>query len=345
MKRPGVLRTATFFLAITSGFAPPAASPADAPAHRPTRSQAVAAMPWAETMPQVSGSVQAPRSAGIVGRVADPPATRVTVSPDTVTVGDRFRVMISAAIPTDVRIEASLLPDPANRWQSLGAAVRTDSAGQARLAFQAVAWVPGPSAPARATVRIVAANGVARTIPVSVRMPLVRATLPADSTRPRGPKDILATVSRPLPWVWIGAAVAALVILLAGWRFLRRHPRYKRGDPRRIAVARLDQVRQAGLLERGDVTGFYAETSAAVRAFAAAVDAQLGPDLTSEELLASVAGGNEALARVLAGSDRVKFARHTPTAEQAVADWEAARGWITRFRTEAEGDGSKEGVA
>lgn len=262
---------------------------------------------------------------------------QVGVDPDTVTVGDRFRAAVFVPLAGG-QASVELPPAPDGRWQTVGEAQRTDSAGIARIVIPMVAWVPGPGGAAQGEVRLTARDGSVSTLPIAIPLPFVRAVLPADSTRPRGPRDVVDVPRPPLPWAWILAALLALA-LLAGWMWLRR----KRGgtrvtaDARQHALAELDRVRASGLAEAGDLEGFYARTSAVLREFMASTDPALGVDLTSHELMdrlsrnGSRPGDLNRLADVLADADLAKFARRAPSADRALDDWGAARRWVESF--------------
>ena len=268
---------------------------------------------------------------------AQPSAVQVGVDPDTVTVGDRFRAAVFVPLAGG-QASVELPPAPDGRWQTVGEARRTDSAGIARIVIPMVAWVPGPGGSAQGEVRITARDGAVSTLPVAIPLPYVRAVLPADSTRPRGPRDVVDVPGAALPWAWILAALLALA-LLAGWMWSRR----KRGgtrvaaDARQHALAELDRVRASGLAEAGDLEGFYARTSAVLREFMASTDPTLGVDLTSRELMDRLSRNGsrpddlERLEDVLADADLAKFARRPPTADRALDDWGAARRWVESF--------------
>lgn len=264
-------------------------------------------------------------------------AVQVGVHPDTVTVGDRFRAAVFVPLAGG-QASVELPPAPDGRWQTVGEVQRTDSAGIARIVIPMVAWVPGPGGSAQVEVRLTARDGSMSAVPIAIPLPFVRAVLPADSTRPRGPRDVVDVPGPPLPWAWMLAALLALA-LLAGWMWIRR----KRGgtrvtaDPRQHALAELDRVRASGLAEAGDLEGFYARTSAVLREFMASTDPALGVDLTSHELMDRLSRNGsrleelERLADVLADADLAKFARRAPSADRALDDWGAARRWVETF--------------
>lgn len=269
---------------------------------------------------------------------AQPPRVQVGVAPDTVTVGDRFRAAVFVPVAPGGQVEVQLPPPPDGSWQPVGEVQRTDSAGIARIVVPMVAWVPGPRGGARGEVRITGRGGGVATIPVTIPLPYVRAVLPADSTQPRGPRDVVDVPRRSWAWAWIAAALL-LLALLGGWLFVRGRRRggvRVTADAREHALAELDRVRASGL-EVSDREAFYARTSAVLREFLASADPALGTDLTSHELMDRLSRNGsrpddvERLADVFADADLAKFARRSPSPERALDDWAAARRWVETF--------------
>ncbi len=196
-------------------------------------------------------------------------------------------------------------------------------------------------------VAVQVAGGV--TSPREVRVPLppllVASVLPPDTAglEPRPPRDVLGP-----SWAW--GRIAALLLLgalvaagLAWWWWRRRRSalapapsREPAIPPRARALAALRETRESGLVERGDMKGFYTRVAEAVRDYVAALEPVWGEDLTTTELLArfrAEVGPSESagLREVLAPADQVKFARRSPDRETALAEWETARAWVAGF--------------
>jgi hypothetical protein len=269
----------------------------------------------------------------------------VRVEPDTVTVGERFRAAVFVRAPAGARVALVVPPARDGSYQTVDS-VRVyppDSAGLTRAVATMVMWVTDPAGSARAETRVTLPGAGVRTTSIQLPLPSVRAVLPADSTQPRPPKDIIPNPRQTWPWAWVAAAaVAVLAVLVLWWMRRRRRPRAAISvDPRKHALAELDRLRASGMIEPDGVEAFSAEVGRILREFAAAVDARLGTDLTSEELIDHLrrTGVREedvgSVAGALAHADLAKFARARPTPERALEDWEAARRWVQTFRADA----------
>ena len=266
----------------------------------------------------------------------------ISVSPDTVTVGGRFRAAVFVRAPAGARVELVVPPAGDGSYQTVDS-VRVyppDSAGVQRAVATMVLWVTDPAGSIRAEARVTLADGALRTVPVQLPLPFVRAVLPGDSAQPRPPKDIIPNPRTSWPWAWIAAGIVVVLVLLATWWMRRRPPRaVGPTDPRKHALAELDRLRAAGVIHPEGVEAFSAGVSRILREFAAAADPRLGTDLTTEELLDHLrrTGVREedvgSVAGALAHADLAKFARTRPAPERALEDWEAARRWVQTFRT------------
>ncbi|MBW3571010.1 MAG: DUF4381 family protein [Gemmatimonadetes bacterium] len=263
------------------------------------------------------------------------------MQPDTVAVGDRIRAAVFVRAPEGARVELVVPPARDGTYQTVDSlrVYPPDADGLHRAVATMVVWVTDPAGAAPAEVRVTLPDGAAGTIPVQLPLPFVRSVLPADSTQPRPPRDIIPLARRDWTWAWIAGAIAlALALLAIWWMRARRRSVLAPADPREHALAELDRLRASGAIERNDVEAFSAELSRILREFAAAVDPRLGTDLTTEELLDHLrrTGAREEDVRSVAGAlthaDLAKFARTRATPERALEDWEAARRWVRTFR-------------
>jgi hypothetical protein len=264
------------------------------------------------------------------------------VDPDSATVGDRFRAAVFVRAPAGARVELVVPPSRDGSYQTVDS-VRgypPDSTGLHRAVATMVLWTTQGPNTARAEVRVTLPGGGARTLPVGLPLPAAHAVLPADSARPRPPKDIILIPRRSWTWAYVAAAVLAAALLVAWWmmRRRRRPAVVVAADPRQHALAELDRLRASSPIESADVEAFSAAVSVILRDFAAAADPALGPDLTTQELLDHLrrTGAREedvgSVADALMHADLAKFARRRPTPERAIQDWEAARRWVSTFR-------------
>jgi hypothetical protein len=279
----------------------------------------------------------------------------IRVEPDSaITVGDRFRAAVFVRAPAGARVQLVVPPAADGAYQTVDS-IRSyppDSTGLHRAVATMVLWTADPPSAARAEVRITLPGGGVQTLPIGIPLPATHAVLPADSTQPRPPKDIVPIPQRAWTWAWIAAAVLVIALLLAWWMMRRRRgPRAAApADPRGHALAELDRLRASGLLEK-DVEAFVAGTSAVLREFAAAADPTLGPDLTTAELLdrlARTGARAEDVASIesaLGHADLAKFARQRLTPGRALEDWEAARRWVQGFGRPASAEPPLAGAA
>lgn len=265
------------------------------------------------------------------------------LAPDTVTVGDPFRVVVRVSAPPGARVE---FPPILLRNDTIGALaaapqVMMDSTGVHTATYRAVAWVPGGHTVPAAAVTVLLPGGIPQRYRVQPPLPFVRSVLPADTAglRPRGPKDVWGTDrATTLPWLLLALAALILLVLLAWWLWRRRHAGAAEAamDARERALAALAELRP----EATEV--FYVQLSAVLREFLAATSAEWGLDLASSELLAPLGASGVpaaqlgALRSLLGAADRVKFARSRPGNEEAERALSATRDWVQGFgRSEA----------
>ena len=265
------------------------------------------------------------------------------LAPDTVTVGDPFRVVLRVSAPPGARVE---FPPILLRNDTVGALaaapeVAVDSAGVYTATYRAVAWVPGGHTLPTAALTVLLPGGVPQRYRVQPALPFVRSVLPADTAglRPRGAKDVWGTDrATTVPWLLIALVALILLALLAWWLWRRRRPEVADSglDPRQRALAALAELRPE------NTEAFYVQLSAVLREFLAGTSAEWGLHLASSELLdrlgaSSVANAQlDTLHDLLRASDGVKFARSRPGGEEAERALSAAREWVRGFgRSEA----------
>ncbi|HEV2735838.1 MAG TPA: hypothetical protein VGV85_13410, partial [Longimicrobiaceae bacterium] len=279
------------------------------------------------------------------------PAVDVGVQPDTVTVGDRFVVLLRVQAPPGARVEPPARLDSTPELHPVGARIdRADAAARvAGFGYPMVAWRPGALPARSAAVRVAYPDGRVATLRVPLRLPFVRSVLPTDTSRvePRGPRDVLGPDRDRRLILFL--VLLALLLLAPAAVFARRwlRKRLARGanasavDPRARALATLDRARKMRLVETEEWKPFYTLTSEALRGYLEALSPRWGADLTTEELArameASDVGGDDVrtASRLLAEADAVKFARVGSTAEAAERHWRQAREWVESFEVPA----------
>lgn len=268
-----------------------------------------------------------------------------SITPDTVTVGDPFRVIVRVRAPLGAAIEFPAAPDS-------GAAVEALDPRQLRqgpdtvaldvsATFRLAAWDTGEQ-PLRLGDVVVRAEGRERRIPLGALTVHVRSVLPPDTSQhvPK-PQRAIFEFGRPW-WHWLLAILAALGIIgLLFWWWWRR--RRRRGasveDPFAEAEAEFERVERLGLVEAGERGRHVALMVEVLRTYLARRVPVASSALTTSELLIAVRDHPwvpaNRLALLLAEADLVKFARRATTAERARELGAEARG-IVRGVHEAE---------
>jgi hypothetical protein len=287
------------------------------------------------------------------------PPLRIAVAPETVTVGDRFRVAVSVDLPSADSVALIVEPDSLGRWQTVGAprSYRPDSVSRShRAAATMVSWVTVAKDSAAATLRIFDGDGKTEDRSISIPLPVVRSVLPADTAkhRPRPAKDVYGS-SRD--WRLVALIATGILLLLGLLAFLLLGRRKKKPravampDARQRALSALERAGASGTAEAGEWKAFYSQVSGALRAFAEECEARWSADLTTTELLARMREDGVApddarpLAGVLRDADLAKFARHPLTLDMARRDLGDAKRWVETFDRPAPVSAENEVVA
>jgi hypothetical protein len=272
---------------------------------------------------------QAPAAGGAVESAASRVQVGVMIAPDTVTVGDPFRVLVRVRAPRGATIEFPDGPDSAAAVQALDPRAVSPSADTGVVdqtaSYRLVAWDVGELGLGMDAV-VVRTGGVARVVPLASYRVMVRSVLPADSAArvPKPPRDILADA--PPWWRWWMLALLALLLLalLAWWLWRRRRRRLAVQpdvDPYDLAEQEFDRIEKLGLLEAGERGRYVALVIEVLRDYLARRVPDAHPSLTSVELVAALRASpalpTDRLGAVLWEADLVKFARRPVTAERA----------------------------
>jgi hypothetical protein len=285
---------------------------------------------------------------------------QAAVVPEAITVGDVFRAAVRIELPPGATLVApDSLPLPADLELAGRREIRieeVDGARRAIVVYPLSAWRPGSYALAPIDLRILSDGGEAS---VPVRFPpfTVRSVLPADTAgiQPREAKDVLG--ANRLWWPILLALLLAAAVAGALWYWWRRRrkpaleeaplPAAPPIHPRVAALARLEELRRSGLVERGEMKLFYERLTAALRHYVAALHPAWSVDLTTAELAprmvsAGMPGAAVDLVRILGAADLVKFARRQAAPADAQGDLDAAVLWVERAEPAAAGSGTED---
>lgn len=263
----------------------------------------------------------------------------VTVAPDTVKVGDPFRVTVGVRAPLGATIEFPRATDSSSAVQSLDpVVVRTSgdtTAVEQYADYRVAAWDVGAQA-IRLEDVIVRYNGAERRIPVSEQV-FVASVLPADSAQrvPKPPRALFEL--NPFPWWLVAALIAAAIITgVLIWWWIRRRRKAKPAivvDPYTHAQAEFQRIESLRLLDAGERGRYVTLMIEVLRDYLAARYAEAGLSLTSTELQRALRGEafipEERLARLLIDTDLIKFARRPVSGDRARELGREARAIVT----------------
>jgi hypothetical protein len=261
-----------------------------------------------------------------------------TVEPDTVTVGDPFRLIVRVRAPLGASVEFPAGPDSGAAVEALDPRQEQQGPDSTSLELTAgwrlAAWDTGDQLLRLGDI-VVRADGRERRIPLSALKVYVRSVLPADTAlRIPKPQRALFEFGRPW-WHWLLAILAAIGIIgLLWWWWYRRRKRRKGEveDPFAEAESEFERIERLGLVEAGERGRYVALTVEVLRTYLARRNPEAHQSLTTSELLISVRESPTVpvnrLALVLADADLVKFARRATTAERARELGTEARGIV-----------------
>lgn len=256
--------------------------------------------------------------------------TRIT--PDTVTVGQRFIVLLKVRAPAGATISF-----PAGVDSAAGASATApqivgtplldslpDATGTTRTAaYRFTAWDIGPQRLGLGNIAVVV-QGRTEYVSLADQSVFVRTVLPADTTKrqPKPPRQPI--VLTPFNWwPWLALLVAILLALLAWWLWRVWSRRRNRPlPPFETAEREFARIEGLKLIETGEPERHVAMMTDVVRDYLAARVGGVQRSQTTPELLAAAApvhpyaGG---LATLLSQADLVKFARLRMAAPEAQA--------------------------
>lgn len=243
------------------------------------------------------------------------------LTPDTVTVGQRFVALIKIHAPPGATIDFPAESDSAAKatataTQMIGkpaVQITRDSSGiTGTAAYRLAAWDVGAQPLGIGDIVVKVDGEVGYVSPASIQV-FVASVLPADTTKQvpkpaRGPIDI-----KPFDWLpWL-IALAALVVALIVWRvwvwWRKRHNAPL--DPFDAAEREFARIEAMGLVAAGEPERHAALMSDVMRDYLAARAPGVERSQTSSELLASadwIHGVANELDELLWRTDLVKFA-------------------------------------
>jgi hypothetical protein len=271
-----------------------------------------------------------------------------SVSPPSVTIGDRVKYEASFRVPPSVRVAPSPTATLLIDWEMMAIdppVVKALKDGRSEYLFRAVLVPWSATTTAVPALQFVAFDARGRSqvltvapVPIKVESVLAKAGKDADDLKP--PKGVIGYRSL---WPWIVAAVviALAVLSILWWRRRRdrrareiemaRGPAIPPADAARTALA---ELRASGLLEAGEAKAFYSALSDILRRYLEGRFLIPALDRTTSELLGElrrVTGLSRHFADLrwfLETADLVKFAKFAPTREDADANFARVRDFV-----------------
>lgn len=252
----------------------------------------------------------------------------VVVQPESVTVGDPFRVVVRIRAPLGSILEFPESPDTSFKVEPLDRVAITPSADSSVVEQTAVyrlaAWDIGRR-PLRFPEVLVRRGEQVQRIQVGRDLAVtVVSVLPADSSErvPRPPRPVYEF---GLPWwVWLVVALSAAALAGLFWWWWRRRgalPPPRQADPYTEALLAFERIDSLGLAASGEGGQHVALMVDVLRTYMARVIPAAKVSHTSNELVTVCRGEPRVpavrLQRVLHDADLVKFARHRATASRA----------------------------
>lgn len=278
---------------------------------------------------QAAGTAGPARPAGQgAAPIGVPVRIGVTVNPDTVTVGDRFTVLVRVRAPAGSTIEFPVGTDSAAPVELAADAAIAEprllppAAGAPRemeqiAGYRMAAWDVG-SQPLGLREVVVRSGIVERRIPLQSYAVFVRSVLPADTTLhvPKPARDVLAFA---YPWwlKWLLLALGILLAALLAWWLWRLYQRWKNRPVHPAALAQREffRIEKLGLPEKDEGALHVALMTDVLRNYLAARVEGVRASHTSTEVVGSVRSSGAldpqwvaGLEELLQQSDLAKFA-------------------------------------
>ncbi len=269
-----------------------------------------------------TSSPQAPSPVTVPVRIG------VDITPDTVTVGDRFTVIVRVRAPagstlefpagTDSAAKVDLSSAPAIAEPKLVSATTAGSPPEIEqvAAYRMAAWDIGSQSLGLGNV-IVRSGAVERSVPLVSYEVFVRSVLPADTALhvPKPARDVLAFA---YPWwlKWLLLALGILLAALLAWWLWRMYQKWKNRPvhPAAFAQREFHRIESLGLPDKDQGALHVALMTDVLRTYLAARTESVRESQTSRELvMATRAAGvldtewNRGLGELLDQTDLAKF--------------------------------------
>jgi hypothetical protein len=283
---------------------------------------------------------------------------RVTLTPDSITVGDPISVVIEGAGPPGATLLLPQLADSVGPFTVLDAGPPVAGSRDGKVTVQRTARVTRFRTGAAAFpelpllwVRAPGDTAVAFSSPVPVRVKSLL-TGPADASKLHDLKPVVP-LGRPRWWLWGAIVLAAAALAFAVWRY--RHLLRRRRVavevpappplPPEVAFEKgLESLQSRQLPEHGLVKDYYGELSLLFRRY---IEDRLGfpaVEETRREIMKSVEGRSDLRAEEAAGlgtwlgeDELVKFAKMERLLGEVAAHTDRARAWVRATTPPAEG--------
>jgi hypothetical protein len=269
-----------------------------------------------------------------------PVAVHARVDPDHPTIGQRFRYVMEVAAQPGVEVVVTQPADRIGDFEivdfGVDPPVQRDGRTVVSRWWRLVGWSPGEHTIESPAVHYRLPGEEQHDAALDTQHVTVASVL-GDASESTDIRDIAGpeAVPRDLrPWYVAGGALAALILLVLGWRWMDRRRQHagKAAPPRpahEVAAEALRALRARRLPEGGAFKEFYSALSDIVRRYLEDRFHVRAPEMTTEEFLAATARGaalepshRALLGTFLGESDLVKFARFVPTlgdSERALA--------------------------
>lgn len=240
------------------------------------------------------------------------------VSPDTVTVGERFVVTVRVKAPAGSAVEFPDRPADTLFMDTARAVVRKDTVVgghiESTVAYLLTAWRPGTHSLGLPAARV-KLNGAERSIPLSSASVHVRSVLPTgegSDTAPRIPRPLRPRLEgKSFPWLWLLAALALAGLVWWIWhRYTRSRDREK--SAYEWAVEQFSHIDSLGLLERNQFARYAELMSGVMRDYLSREFDQAARSRTTRELYHALedvsAVQRDSTIELLEHVDLIKFA-------------------------------------